>query len=194
MHVFVSLSADIDTSKYQEPLKIQIAETIIAHFKELNRQLTQNDLDDLVMSEYTRIQDLRSQQGFPMRPHHHHFPPQTAHQMAPTQPQHAHAQQQLPPGPPHAGNPHAQQVPPAPQHAGNPHAQQQLPTQAYQAQQSQINQHNIPQIQGGPPPTSSSISSLNWDLLSSAVKNASSGPETSTQTVAPEQSKNFFLI
>ena len=172
----LSLSADIDTSKYQEPLKIQIAETIISHFKELNRQLTQNDLDDLVMSEYTRIQDLRSQQGFPMRPHHHHFP-QTAHQMAPAQP-HAHVQQQLPPAPPHAGNPHAQQ----------------LPTQAYQAQQSQINQHNIPQIQGGPPPPSSSISSLNWDLLSSAVKNASSGPETSTQTVAPEQSKNFFLI
>ena len=163
---FDFLSPDINTSKYQEPLKIQIAETIIAHFKDLNRPLTQNDLDGLVTSEYTRIQDLRSQQGFPVRPHHH-IPP-----AAP---------------PPHAGNPHAQQL----MHAGNLHAQQ-LPTQSYQ--QAQINQFNIPQqSQGPPPPSSSSVSNLNWDLLSSAVKNASSGPGTSTHTIAPEQSNNFFL-
>ena len=174
---FNFLSPDINTSKYQEPLKIQIAETIIAHFKDLNRPLTQNDLDGLVTSEYTRIQDLRSQQGFPVRPHHH-IPP-----AAP--PPHAgnpHAQQLM-----HAGNPHAQQL----THAGNPHAQQ-LPTQSYQ--QAQINQFNIPQqSQGPPPPSSSSVSNLNWDLLSSAVKNASSGPGTSTHTIAPEQSNNFFL-
>ena len=164
---FNFLSPDINTSKYQEPLKIQIAETIIAHFKDLNRPLTQNDLDGLVTSEYTRIQDLRSQQGFPVRPHHH-IPP-----AAP---------------PPHAGNPHAQQL----MHAGNPHAQQ-LPTQSYQ--QAQINQFNIPQQSQGPPPpsSSSSVSNLNWDLLSSAVKNASSGPGTSTHTIAPEQSNNIFL-
>ena len=153
---FNFLSPDINTSKYQEPLKIQIAETIIAHFKDLNRPLTQNDLDGLVTSEYTRIQDLRSQQGFPVRPHHH-IPP-----AAP---------------PPHAGNPHAQQ----------------LPTQSYQ--QAQINQFNIPQQSQGPPPpsSSSSVSNLNWDLLSSAVKNASSGPGTSTHTIAPEQSNHSFL-
>ena len=174
---FNFLSSDINTSKYQEPLKIQIAETIIAHFKDLNRQLTQNDLDGLVTSEYTRIQDLRSQQGFPVRPHHH-IPP-----AAPPPPAgNPHAQQLM-----HAGNPHAQQL----THAGNPHAQQ-LPTQSYQ--QAQINQFNIPQQSQGPPlPSSSSVSNLNWDLLSSAVKNASSGPGTSTHKIAPEQSNNFFL-
>ena len=45
-----SLPAPLDISKYGEPLKIQIAQTIINHFKDINRELCQEILDSLVDS------------------------------------------------------------------------------------------------------------------------------------------------
>ena len=52
-------SDGLNTKKFGDPTKIEIAETIIRHFKEINRELTQELLDTLVPSEYQRIQNLR---------------------------------------------------------------------------------------------------------------------------------------
>ena len=54
----------LNLEKYQDPLKVRIAETIINHFKEVapNENISQSHLDNLVLSEFNRIQDAQQQQ------------------------------------------------------------------------------------------------------------------------------------
>ena len=55
----------MNLEKYQDPLKVRIAETIINHFKELapnGEDISQSHLDNLVLSEFNRIQEDAQQQ------------------------------------------------------------------------------------------------------------------------------------
>ena len=55
----------LNLEKYQDPLKVRIAETIINHFKELapnGEDISQSHLDNLVLSEFNRIQEDAQQQ------------------------------------------------------------------------------------------------------------------------------------
>ncbi len=47
-----------------DPLKLNIAQLIVSHFKNINQELNQSHLDTLVMSEFNRIQDAQSQQHY----------------------------------------------------------------------------------------------------------------------------------
>ena len=102
----IANSSSLDLSGYQDPLKLQIAETIINHFKELNRPLSQDILNGLVNSEFQRIQSTRQphqvhqqqQQFVPQPPHQGYHPNQR-------QPYHAQPQPHLQRGP------HPQHVP-----------------------------------------------------------------------------------
>ena len=54
----------LNLEKYQDPLKVRIAETIINHFKEVapKEDISQSHLDNLVLSEFNRIQEANAQQ------------------------------------------------------------------------------------------------------------------------------------
>ena len=95
----IANSSSLDISGYQDPLKLQIAETIINHFKELNRPLSQDILNGLVNSEFQRIQSTRQPQHFVPQPQGYPHP----HQQRPY-----HAQPQPHP---QRGPHHPQQVP-----------------------------------------------------------------------------------
>lgn len=52
-----SLEDAVNVDKYQDPLQVQIAQTIINLYKSNGKFITQEELDDLVNSEFNRIQE-----------------------------------------------------------------------------------------------------------------------------------------
>lgn len=102
----------LNLEKYQDPLKVRIAETIINHFKELapnGEDISQSHLDNLVLSEFNRIQEDAQQQQQQLQGRHQEASSARSgawgYDNAPSRDYAGHYQTTVPPSPPPAGNP-----------------------------------------------------------------------------------------
>jgi len=102
----------LNLEKYQDPLKVRIAETIINHFKELapnGEDISQSHLDNLVLSEFNRIQEDAQQQQQQLQGRHQEASSAGSgawgYDNAPSRDYAGHYQTVVPPSPPPAGNP-----------------------------------------------------------------------------------------
>ena len=204
-------SQALDTSKFdQDPIKCQIAKTIISHFKDtLKKDLTQEILDSLVASEFERIvnQQLQQQMQQQQQQARYHQAP-SYHQSHPSAHQNygAPPPAQMPPqihqflsnamkmGSTGQAQPYQEPAPTQMPPEIPPERAPEIPSKKPEPGPEQIpglEAATETPSSSSPPKTSnsSSISAINWDALSNAVKIASTTAPSEPVTTSTEKSK-----
>jgi hypothetical protein len=169
---------------YDNPLKKTIAATIIGHFKALGRDISQQELDNLVNSEFNRVQDSQLQQQQQQHDHQHQYQQdQRQYQQDPRQYQQDPRQYQQ--------DPRQYQQDPR-QYQQDPRQYQQDPRQY---QQNPLQDPRDIEIRQVSPPAAASEKvnpegtenlNVDWSALRSAVQTVTSVSSTTTTISTPE--------